>query len=134
MNFTEFCPHKIFKVFAEFRNRRKFLSVTADSSVRTESRTCCHKQLGIFWNDNFIVFEFKRFDKAAAKLIEERVIDDIVAKRYSSFGEGIGADIVSGKATLKSLEAYALQAKPIRNESARLEQIKANLNDVIFGV
>jgi len=72
--------------------------------------------------------------KAAAKLIEERVIDDIVAKRYSSFGEGIGADIVSGKATLKSLEAYALQAKPIRNESARLEQIKANLNDVIFGV
>ncbi|WP_372635188.1 xylose isomerase [Cohnella sp.] len=72
--------------------------------------------------------------KAAAKLIEERVIDDIVSKRYSSFGEGIGADIVSGKATLKSLEAYALQAKPIRNESARLEQIKANLNDVIFGV
>ncbi|MFB9274973.1 xylose isomerase [Cohnella cellulosilytica] len=72
--------------------------------------------------------------KAAAKLIEERVIDDIVAKRYASFGEGIGADIVSGKATLKSLEAYALQAKPIRNESGRLEQIKANLNDIIFGV
>jgi len=72
--------------------------------------------------------------KAAAKLIEERVIDDIVAKRYASFGDGIGADIVSGKATLKSLEAYALQAKPIRNESARLEQIKANLNDIIFGV
>jgi len=71
--------------------------------------------------------------KAAAKLIEDRVLDDIVAKRYSSFGEGIGADIVSGKATLKSLEAYALQAKPIRNESGRLEQIKATLNDIIYG-
>ncbi|QTH41201.1 xylose isomerase [Cohnella sp. LGH] len=72
--------------------------------------------------------------KAAAKLIEDRVLDDLVAKRYSSFGEGIGADIVSGKATLKSLEAYALQAKPIRNESARLEQLKAALNDIIFSV
>ncbi|MFC4598501.1 xylose isomerase [Cohnella hongkongensis] len=72
--------------------------------------------------------------KAAAKLIEDRVLDDIVAKRYSSFSEGIGADIVSGKATLKSLEAYALQAKPIRNESGRLEQIKASLNDIIYSV
>ncbi|RED63387.1 xylose isomerase [Cohnella phaseoli] len=72
--------------------------------------------------------------KAAAKLIEDRVLDDLVAKRYSSFSEGIGADIISGKATLKSLEAYALQAKPIRNESARLEQLKAALNDIIFSV
>ncbi|TFE22847.1 xylose isomerase [Cohnella luojiensis] len=72
--------------------------------------------------------------KAAAKLIEGRVLDDIVDNRYRSFSEGIGAEIVSGKATLKSLEAYVLQAKPIRNESARLEQIKATLNDVIFGV
>jgi len=72
--------------------------------------------------------------KAAAKLIEDRVLDDLVAKRYSSFSEGIGADIVSGKATLKSLEAYALQEKPIRNESARLEQLKASLNDIIFSV
>ncbi|RED63139.1 xylose isomerase [Cohnella lupini] len=72
--------------------------------------------------------------KAAAKLIEDRVLDDIVSNRYRSFNEGIGAEIVSGKATLKSLEAYVLQAKPIRNESARLEQIKATLNDVIFSV
>jgi len=72
--------------------------------------------------------------KAAAKLIEERVLDDIVAHRYRSFGEGIGAEIVSGRATLKSLEAYALQAQPIKNESGRLERIKAELNDIIFSV
>jgi xylose isomerase len=72
--------------------------------------------------------------KAAAKLIEQRVLDDIIDNRYRSFNEGIGAEIISGKATLKSLEAYVLQAKPIRNESARLEQIKATLNDVIFSV
>ncbi|WEK53668.1 MAG: xylose isomerase [Candidatus Cohnella colombiensis] len=72
--------------------------------------------------------------KAAAKLIEERVFENITDFRYRSFKEGIGADIVSGKATLKSLEAYVLQAQPIKNESARLEQIKATLNDIIFSV
>jgi xylose isomerase len=77
---------------------------------------------------------FARGLKAAAKLIEEKVLDDIVEQRYSSFKEGIGADIVSGKATLKSLEAYALQNKPIKLESGRLEQIRATLNEVIFSV
>lgn len=72
--------------------------------------------------------------KAAAKLIEERVLEDIVEHRYRSFSEGIGADIVAGKATLKSLEAYALQNNPIKNESARLEQLKGTLNEVIFSV
>lgn len=72
--------------------------------------------------------------KAAAKLVEERVLDEIVERRYRSFQEGIGADIVSGKATLKSLEAYALQNNPIRNESGRLEQIRATVNEIIFSV
>lgn len=72
--------------------------------------------------------------KAAAKLIEERTLDEIIERRYSSFKEGIGAEIVSGKATLKSLEAYALQNKPIKNESGRLEQIRAALNEAIFSV
>ena len=72
--------------------------------------------------------------KAAAKLIDERVLDDIIAHRYRSFNEGVGAEIVSGRATLKSLEAYALQAAPIKNESARLEQLKATLNEIVFSV
>jgi xylose isomerase len=72
--------------------------------------------------------------KAAAKLIEERVFDDILDYRYRSFREGIGAEIVAGKATLQSLETYALQNNPIKNESARLEQLKATLNEVIFSV
>jgi len=72
--------------------------------------------------------------KAAAKLIETRALDDFIDQRYSSFKEGIGADIVSGKATLKSLEAYALQNKPIKNASGRLEQLRATLNEAIFSV
>ncbi|MFC0211693.1 xylose isomerase [Paenibacillus chartarius] len=71
--------------------------------------------------------------KVAAKLIEDRVFEDVIANRYRSFREGIGADIVSGKATLASLEAYALQNKPIVNESGRQEQLKALLNEYLFG-
>jgi xylose isomerase len=72
--------------------------------------------------------------KAAAKLIENRTLDNIVDNRYRSFKEGIGADIVSGKATLKSLEQYALQNNPIVNESGRQERIRLMLSETIFSV
>ncbi len=72
--------------------------------------------------------------KAAARLIEDKVLDKVVEDRYASFGEGIGAEIVSGRATLASLEQYALQNNPIVNASGRLEAIKAKLNEVIFRV
>ncbi|GBG09879.1 xylose isomerase [Paenibacillus agaridevorans] len=72
--------------------------------------------------------------KAAAKLIENRTLDSIVDHRYRSFKEGIGADIVAGRATLKSLEQYALQNNPIVNESGRQERIRLMLSEVIFSV
>lgn len=72
--------------------------------------------------------------KAAAKLIEEKILDNIIEKRYSTFKEGIGADIVSGKATLASLEQYALQNNAIVNESGRQERIRLVLSEVIFSV
>ncbi|WP_409342499.1 xylose isomerase [Paenibacillus sp. MBLB4367] len=72
--------------------------------------------------------------KAAAKIMEERVLDRIVEERYASFREGIGADIASGKATLASLEQYALQNKPIPNASGRQERMKLVLNEIIYSV
>ncbi|MFC4776196.1 xylose isomerase [Paenibacillus sp. GCM10023252] len=72
--------------------------------------------------------------KAAVKLIDGNVLDGIVDNRYRSFKEGIGADIVSGKATLASLEQYALQNNPIKLESGRQERIKLVLNEVIYSV
>ncbi|MCA0756104.1 xylose isomerase [Paenibacillus sp. N4] len=72
--------------------------------------------------------------KAAAKLIDEKILDSIVDNRYRSFKEGIGAEIVSGKATLASLEQYALQNNPIKNESGRQERIRLMLSEVIFSV
>ncbi|MFI2858028.1 xylose isomerase [Paenibacillus sp. JSM ZJ436] len=71
--------------------------------------------------------------KVAAKLIEDRVFEDFIEKRYSSFQEGIGADVVAGKATLASLAEYALQnEKPRRNESGRQEMLKGILNQYIL--
>ena len=71
--------------------------------------------------------------KVAAKLIEDRVFEDFIAKRYSSFNEGIGADVVNGKATLASLAEYALNNEsPRKNESGRQEMLKAILNQYIL--
>lgn len=72
--------------------------------------------------------------KAAAKLMEGHIFEGIVEHRYRSFKEGIGAEIVSGKATLASLEQYALQNRPIVNESGRQERIRLLLSEVIFSV
>ncbi|RKN80472.1 xylose isomerase [Paenibacillus ginsengarvi] len=70
--------------------------------------------------------------RVAAKLIEDRVFEDVIDRRYASFKEGIGRDIVSGKATLASLEQYALQHETIRNESGRQERLKAILNQYLL--
>lgn len=70
--------------------------------------------------------------KTAVRLKEERFFDNIIGKRYASFNEGIGKDVVEGKATFASLEAYAMQNKEIKNASDRLEYVKAQLNDFIF--
>lgn len=70
--------------------------------------------------------------KVAAKLIEDKFFDNLLEERYASFKSGIGADIVSGKANFKTLEAYALQNSEIRNKSSHLELVKARLNEYIF--
>ncbi|MCL6604512.1 MAG: xylose isomerase [Paenibacillus sp.] len=71
--------------------------------------------------------------KVAAKLIEDRVFENFIDKRYSSFTEGVGADIVSGKATLASLSEYALNNEnPRANQSGRQEMLKATLNQYIL--
>ncbi|MNO57029.1 Xylose isomerase [compost metagenome] len=70
--------------------------------------------------------------KVAAKMKEEKFFDNLIDERYASFKSGIGADIVSGKANFKTLEAYALQHSDIRNKSNHLELVKARLNELIF--
>ncbi len=75
---------------------------------------------------------FARGMKAAAKLIEDRVFEGAIEERYASFQSGIGADVVAGKADLKSLEQYALDLEDIQNRSGRQEHLKSIMNEYIF--
>lgn len=71
--------------------------------------------------------------KVAGKMIEDKFIENLLNDRYATFKTGIGADIVSGKANFKTLEAYALEHSHIVNKSNHLELVKARLNEYIFG-
>ncbi|MCS0653135.1 xylose isomerase [Cytobacillus firmus] len=70
--------------------------------------------------------------KVAQRLIEDKVLDNFIADRYSSYTEGIGLNIVEGKADFHKLEKHALQLEKIENKSGRQEQLKAVLNKYIL--
>ena len=72
--------------------------------------------------------------KVAQKLIDDKVLENFVDKRYSSFKEGIGLEIVEGKADLKSLEQYALGLGEIANQSGRQEQLRAIVNSYLLDI
>ncbi|MDQ0879468.1 xylose isomerase [Peribacillus sp. V2I11] len=77
---------------------------------------------------------FARGLKVAHKLLEDRVLENIIDERYSSFKEGIGLEIVEGRASFHTLEQYALQNPYITNKSGRQERLKAILNQYILEV
>ncbi|WP_299090738.1 xylose isomerase [uncultured Metabacillus sp.] len=70
--------------------------------------------------------------KVANKLIEDKVLDEFVDQRYSSYSEGIGLEIVEGRADFRKLEEYALQLGEIKNESGRQERLKALVNQYLL--
>ncbi|MEO1831938.1 MAG: xylose isomerase, partial [Akkermansiaceae bacterium] len=74
---------------------------------------------------------FARGLKIAAKIIEDGRFNEFVKTRYSSYDEGIGADIESGAATLESLDHYAQGIKPPQLSSGRQERLENLLNDYL---
>ncbi|MBZ4683935.1 MAG: xylose isomerase [Fusobacteriaceae bacterium] len=71
--------------------------------------------------------------KVAAKLIEDRVFENIKEERYASYKEGIGAKIVAGEVTLADLEKHALTYGIREQKSGRQEMLENILNRYIFG-
>ncbi|MBS6346078.1 MAG: xylose isomerase [Alloscardovia omnicolens] len=72
----------------------------------------------------------------ADKMHEDKYIENLQARRYSSYDSGIGATIEDGTATLASLEEYALD-KPqseliAATQSDHLESVKATINNYMF--
>lgn len=72
----------------------------------------------------------------AAKMHEDKVIENLQAERYSSFDSSIGATVENGTASLASLEEYALdipQSKLIEaTKSDHLESVKATINNYMI--
>ncbi len=68
----------------------------------------------------------------ADKLIQEGTIDEFVSKRYASYQDGIGKEIMDGTADFESLSTYALTHDRIQNKSARQEWLESVVNNAIF--
>lgn len=73
---------------------------------------------------------------AARKLIEDGRLDKFVEDRYASWKTGIGADIIAGKADLKSLSEYALKKGEVVDSlsSGRQEMLESIVNNVLFSL
>ncbi|MCH2129472.1 MAG: xylose isomerase [Pirellulaceae bacterium] len=72
---------------------------------------------------------FARGLKIAAEIRADGELDQFVRQRYSSWDSGIGAEIESGKACMKSLEAYMLEKGDIEpNVSGRQEMLEHLIN------
>ncbi len=74
--------------------------------------------------------------RIADKIIADGRIDAFVAERYSSWTSGIGADIISGKATIADLEKYALAKGDVTSSvtSGRQEYLESVVNEVVFNL
>ena len=75
---------------------------------------------------------FARGLKVAARLIEDKVFEDFKERRYASYKEGLGKDIIDGKVGFKELEAYALENGVTPNVSGRQELLESILNQYIM--
>ncbi|MCF3942877.1 xylose isomerase [Oceanobacillus alkalisoli] len=70
--------------------------------------------------------------KVAQRLIDDNVLEDVIGERYQSYQQGIGLDIVQGNTDLRKLEEYALGLTEIKNESGKLESMKATINQYLL--
>ena len=70
--------------------------------------------------------------KLADRIIKDGRIDEFVKNRYASYTQGVGKDIVDGKADLESLAAYAETLGEIQVESGRQEYLESIINELMF--
>ncbi len=71
--------------------------------------------------------------RIADRIIRDGRVDQFVADRYASFRTGIGAEIVSGRATLESLADYALRLGRVEEKnSGGQEYLESVINSLMF--
>ena len=102
--------------------------VNFDAKVRRES----FEPIDLFHAHVGGMDAFARGLKIAAAIRAEGEFERFVRERYSSFDSGIGADIESGKADFRKLEAYILtKGDAAPNRSGRQEMLEHLLNRYI---
>lgn len=70
--------------------------------------------------------------RVAAHLLQDGVFESFKTKRYESYSEGIGKDIVNNRVGFSELEAYALIHGVTPNVSGRQEYLESLLNQYIL--
>lgn len=71
--------------------------------------------------------------RIAYRMLEDKVLEDFIKQRYSSYEDGIGAKIKQGAADFEVLEAYILDKETIENQSGRQEMLEGIVNQYMFG-
>jgi xylose isomerase len=67
----------------------------------------------------------------ADKIIKDGVFDQFIDNRYSSYSEGVGKDILSGKITFEEAEKWILENGLPTPKSGRQEMLENILNDYL---
>ena len=99
--------------------------VNFDAKVRRES----FEPIDLFYAHVGSMDAFARGLKVAAAIRADGELDKIITDRYSSWDSGIGAEIESGAADFKRLEAYMLEKGEISpNASGRQEMVENLIN------
>src|SRR5699024_5389109 len=70
--------------------------------------------------------------KFAQRLLDDQVFGNILTERYKRFKEGNEKDIIEGKTNFHKLEEHVLDLTDIDNQSGRLEEIKATINQYLL--
>jgi xylose isomerase len=74
--------------------------------------------------------------RIADRMISDGRIDNFMTERYSSWNQGIGKDILDGKAKFAELEKYALEKGEVADslESGRQEYLEQVMNEIMFTI
>jgi xylose isomerase len=102
--------------------------VNFDAKVRRES----FEPIDLFYAHIGGMDAFARGLKIAAAIRADGALDNFVKERYQSWDSGIGAEIESGAADFKKLEAYMLEKGEVDpNKSGRQEMLENIVNQYI---
>lgn len=70
----------------------------------------------------------------AEKIIKDGRLDEFVEKKYASFKDGIGKQIINNELTLEDLAKHACEMKTVKNvQSGKQEYLESVVNQVLFG-